>query len=48
VLLYRIGLGRIFGHRFLVITNRGRTSGRIYRTPVEVVRYDPIADEAVV
>jgi deazaflavin-dependent oxidoreductase (nitroreductase family) len=48
VLLYRIGLGRLFGHRFLVVTSRGRKTGRIYRTPLEVVRYDQVSGEAVV
>jgi deazaflavin-dependent oxidoreductase (nitroreductase family) len=48
VLLYRLRLGRWFGHRFLIITHRGRMTGAIHRTPVEVVRYDPANDEAVV
>lgn len=48
VYLYRIGLGRLFGHRLLVITHRGRHPGRIYRTPVEVARYDSATEEAIV
>ena len=48
VYLYRIGLGRLFGHRMLVIIHRGRRSGNIYRTPVEVASYDPATDESIV
>lgn len=48
VYLYRVGLGRLFGHRLLVITHRGRNSGRLYRTPLEVARYDPATQEAIV
>lgn len=35
---YRAGLGGVMGHRFLLITHLGRTSGREYQTVVEVVR----------
>jgi deazaflavin-dependent oxidoreductase (nitroreductase family) len=34
--LYRARLGFVFGHRFLMIEHRGRTSGNRYRTVVEV------------
>jgi deazaflavin-dependent oxidoreductase (nitroreductase family) len=47
-LLYRIGAGRLLGHRFLLLTNRGRRSGRIHRTILEVVDWDPSQREAVV
>ena len=36
-LLYRAGLGGLFGQRFLMLTHVGRRSGRTYRTVVEVV-----------
>ena len=45
---YRLGLGGLFGKRMLVITHRGRKSGRLRRTLVEVVRHDPATDEFVV
>jgi deazaflavin-dependent oxidoreductase (nitroreductase family) len=46
--LYRLGLGRLLGHRVLLLTHRGRKSGRLYRTVLEVARYDPWTGESVV
>lgn len=46
--LYDIGAGRLLGHRFLLLTHRGRRSGRPYRTILEVVRWDPEKREATV
>jgi deazaflavin-dependent oxidoreductase (nitroreductase family) len=46
--LYRLHLGWLLGHRFLLLTHRGRRSGRVYSTVLEVVRYDPATDESVV
>ncbi len=46
--VYRLGLGRVFGRRFLLITHRGRRSGRIRRTVVEAVHFDPALFESVV
>jgi deazaflavin-dependent oxidoreductase (nitroreductase family) len=48
LVLYRLGLGRLLGHRFLVVVHRGRRSGRLYQTVLEVVRWDPSRREAVV
>jgi deazaflavin-dependent oxidoreductase (nitroreductase family) len=48
VLLYRAGLGGLLGGRFLMITHRGRRSGRTFHTVVEVVRRDPATGEVVV
>jgi deazaflavin-dependent oxidoreductase (nitroreductase family) len=48
VWLYQVGLGGVLGHRFLQLTHRGRSSGRLYRTVLEVVRYDPRTQESVV
>jgi deazaflavin-dependent oxidoreductase (nitroreductase family) len=47
-LLYKIGAGRLLGHRFLLLTHSGRKSGRLYRAFLEVVRWDPAKEEAVV
>ncbi|MDJ0322703.1 nitroreductase family deazaflavin-dependent oxidoreductase [Cryobacterium sp. PH31-AA6] len=41
-------LGFLFGHRFLMLVHRGRKSGRIFETPLEVVHYDRDSREAVV
>lgn len=35
--LDRIGLGRVLGQRFLILTHVGRKTGRVFRTPLEVV-----------
>ena len=48
LLLYRLRLGRLLGHRFLVIVHRGRHTGDFHRTVVEVVRWDAARGEAVV
>jgi len=48
VALYRHDLGWLLGHRFLMITHRGRRTGRTYRTVVEVVGHDPTRHEYVV
>ena len=46
--LYRLGLGRLLGHRFLLLTHTGRRTGGRHQALVEVVRYDPATGEAVV
>lgn len=47
-LFFRVGLGRVFGHRFLLLEHRGRKSGRLHRTPLEVVQWDAARHEATV
>ena len=46
--LYRLRLGFLLGHRFLVLVHRGRRTGRRRETPLEVLRYDPSRGEALV
>jgi deazaflavin-dependent oxidoreductase (nitroreductase family) len=46
--LYRFRLGRLLGHRFLLLTHRGRKSGLTRRTPLEVLHFDPRPRESVV
>ncbi|HYQ85525.1 MAG TPA: nitroreductase family deazaflavin-dependent oxidoreductase [Rubrobacter sp.] len=46
--LYRLRLGWLLGHRFLLLTHRGRKSGLIRRTPLEVLHHDPHSRESVV
>jgi deazaflavin-dependent oxidoreductase (nitroreductase family) len=46
--LYRLNLGWLMGHRVLLLTHRGRRSGRVYRTPLEAIRYDAATKESVV
>lgn len=38
--LYHAGLGFLLDHRFLLLTHRGRKSGKLYETVLEVVVYD--------
>lgn len=46
--LYRHGLGRVLGRRFLQLTHVGRRTGAPHTVVLEVVRYDPATGEAVV
>jgi deazaflavin-dependent oxidoreductase (nitroreductase family) len=46
--LYRLHLGWLLGHRFVLLTHRGRRTGRIRRTVLEVVRYDRRTGEVIV
>lgn len=46
--LYECNLGWLLGYRFLLLTHRGRTSGRIYRTVLEVLHFDPATRESIV
>ncbi len=46
--IYRARLGWLLGHRFLLLTHRGRRSGQRYRTMLEVLRWRAAEHEAVV
>ncbi len=46
--LYQSGLGWLFGHRMVQITHRGRKSGMVRRTVLEVLHYDPQTREVLV
>lgn len=48
VKIYAIGAGRLLGHRFLLLTHRGRKTGRPHRCVLEVLAWHPDAGEAVV
>jgi deazaflavin-dependent oxidoreductase (nitroreductase family) len=41
LLLYRLGLGRILGSRFLELEHRGCRSGAVRRAVIEVIDHDP-------
>lgn len=47
IYLYRLRLGWLMGHRVLLLTHRGRKSGCLYRTPLEVIRHDPATQERI-
>ncbi len=40
IFLYRLGLGWLFGHRFMMLTHAGRRSKKVYRTILAVLQYD--------
>jgi len=46
--LYRHGWGWLLGHRVLQLTHRGRRTGLLRRTILEVMRYDPATGEVTV
>ena len=48
IYVYRFDLGRLFGYRFLMLTHRGRRTGLLRETVLEVVRYDPRTRESIV
>jgi deazaflavin-dependent oxidoreductase (nitroreductase family) len=48
IMLYRARLGWLLGRRFLLLTHRGRTTGKLRRTVLEVFQYDRIRHESIV
>jgi deazaflavin-dependent oxidoreductase (nitroreductase family) len=45
VLLYRLRLGWLLGHRFMQLTHVGRKSGKVRRTILAVLHYDKTTQE---
>ncbi len=48
IYLYRLDLGWLLGHRFLLLVRRGRKSGLLRETVLEVILYEPATRESVV
>jgi deazaflavin-dependent oxidoreductase (nitroreductase family) len=48
LILYRLGLGRILGKRFMQLTHIGRRSGKVYRSVLAVLRFDEKTHEVLV
>ncbi len=48
IYLYKLGLGFLLGRRFLLLRHRGRKTGRIQSTVLEVIRHDPSTEESFV
>lgn len=48
IALYRLRLGWLLGHRFVLLSHRGRRTSRVRHTVLEVVRYDPADHECIV
>lgn len=46
--LFRYRRGKLLGHRFLLLTHVGRTSGKTYETVLEVVAFDSSTGKSVV
>jgi deazaflavin-dependent oxidoreductase (nitroreductase family) len=47
-MLYRWHCGWLLGRRFLLLSNRGRRTGKLHHTVLEVLEYRPIPCEAIV
>jgi deazaflavin-dependent oxidoreductase (nitroreductase family) len=45
VILYRLSLGWLFGHRFLMLSHVGRKSGKVRQTILAVLSYDAASKE---
>jgi deazaflavin-dependent oxidoreductase (nitroreductase family) len=48
IYLYRLGLGWLGGHQFLLLTHRGRRTGLLRQTVLKVLRYNPSTGEVIV
>ncbi len=48
IYLYKLKLGWLLGHRFMLLTHRGRKSGKVRQAVLEVVVYDPARRESFV
>ena len=48
IYLYRLDLGWMLGHRFLLFVHLGRKSGLLRETVLEVLLHDPAARQSVV
>ncbi len=46
--LYRLGLGSLLGHRFMLLTHTGRRTGKVHRTVLAVLHFDPVTHEVKV
>ncbi|GAB4524343.1 MAG: nitroreductase family deazaflavin-dependent oxidoreductase [Anaerolineales bacterium] len=44
IALYKLGLGWVFGQRFMLLTHTGRKSGLPRQAVIEVVHHDPDSD----
>ncbi len=45
LILYQAKMGWIFGHRFMLLTHIGRKSGKVYRTVLAVLEFNPVTRE---
>ena len=43
ILFYKLGLGFMMGKRFLILTHKGRNSGKQRNVVLEVVKYDELS-----
>jgi deazaflavin-dependent oxidoreductase (nitroreductase family) len=48
IYLYRLNLGWLLGHRFLLFVHWGRRSGLLRETVLEVILYEPATRESMV
>jgi deazaflavin-dependent oxidoreductase (nitroreductase family) len=45
IALYQLRLGWLLGQRFVLLEHVGRTSGKVHKTVVEVIKHDQASDE---
>lgn len=48
LVLYRLGLGWVGGHQFLLLTHRGRRTGLLHQTVLKVLHFNPATGEAII
>jgi deazaflavin-dependent oxidoreductase (nitroreductase family) len=48
IFLYERHLGWLLGHRFLLLTHRGRKTGQLRQALLEVIHYDPRTQTSIV
>jgi deazaflavin-dependent oxidoreductase (nitroreductase family) len=48
LVLYRLGLGRLAGHQFLLLTHQGRRTGLLHQTVLKALHYNPVTGEVIV
>ena len=48
LVLFRLGLGWLVGHQFLLLTHRGRRSGLLHQTVLKALHYAPVTGEVIV
>ncbi len=46
-LLYRLHLGWLLGHHWLLLTHQGRKTGRLRQTALDIFHFDPVTKECL-
>ncbi len=46
-LLYRLHLGWLLGHHWLLLIHQGRKTGRLRQTALDIFHFDPVTKECL-